>query len=197
MRPLRRGQAPRWCAPFEGSRRQEPAAAVAYLRPDGKSVAAAKNLDTGPSEVRLWESGGKLVWKVDLKSLVQEDGSFAPDGKALAVLYQTGAVTLHATDDGHELSRIGGKVPAERAEAFGFSPDGKLLAVPVNDPFKHTTAVRVYETAGGAVRYEFAGHAGPVAALAFSPDGKRLATGGNDTTVLVWDLTGGSGVPER
>jgi WD40 repeat protein len=175
---------------FEGSAGKN-LPAVAYA-PDGKAVAAAKGLDSGQTEVRLWEVGGKLAWKVDLKGYVQ-GLAFAPDGKSLAVLYQTGEVSRHAADDGHELSRMGGKVPAERAEAFAFSPDGRLLAVPVNDAFKHTTVVRVYEAATGAVRHEFTGHEGPVAAVAFSPDGKRLATGGNDTTVLLWDLSADAG----
>ena len=53
--------------------------------------------------------------------------------------------------------------------------------------------MRVVEVAGGATRHEFTGHDGVVPAVAFSPDGKRLATGGNDTSVLIWDLTAAGG----
>jgi WD40 repeat protein len=37
---------------------------------------------------------------------------------------------------------------------------------------------------------EFKGHQGPVYALAFSPDGQWLATGGQDSSLRLWDLTG-------
>src|SRR5262249_20247891 len=42
----------------------------------------------------------------------------------------------------------------------------------------------------GRERVRLEGHQGPVSTVAFAPDGKQLATGSNDTTVLVWDLTG-------
>ena len=50
--------------------------------------------------------------------------------------------------------------------------------------------VQLRELASGAVRAEFSGHDGPVSSLALSADGRVLASGSNDTTVILWDLTG-------
>jgi hypothetical protein len=47
-----------------------------------------------------------------------------------------------------------------------------------------------WETVSGNIRSEYEGHRGPISALAFAPDSRTLATGGWDTTVLLWDLTG-------
>jgi hypothetical protein len=49
------------------------------------------------------------------------------------------------------------------------------------------------EVATGNERQTFAGHKGGVVSLTFSADANTLVSGGNDTTLLVWDLTGRGG----
>src|SRR5262249_43705537 len=51
-------------------------------------------------------------------------------------------------------------------------------------------AVYLGEIATGGVRRHFTGHRGRIGCLAFSADGKTLVSGSEDTTALVWDLTG-------
>src|SRR5262249_31093206 len=53
--------------------------------------------------------------------------------------------------------------------------------------------VRLLEVASGQERRAFRGHRGGIVSLAYSADGKTLVSGGNDTTLLVWDLTGRGG----
>src|SRR5262249_30014016 len=51
--------------------------------------------------------------------------------------------------------------------------------------------IHLWETATGRPRHRLAGHRGRIFVFRFAPDGKRLLSGSEDSTVLVWDLTGG------
>jgi hypothetical protein len=50
--------------------------------------------------------------------------------------------------------------------------------------------VHLIELATGKERHGFVGPSGRVLTLSFAPDGKRLVAGYDDTTAVVWDLTG-------
>src|SRR5262249_26057831 len=73
-----------------------------------------------------------------------------------------------------------------------FSPDGRTFAV-VTAARKPGLALRVIEWATGGTRHAFAVRDGRARSLAYSPDAGTLASGHEDTTVLLWDLTGRSG----
>src|SRR5262249_45244961 len=72
------------------------------------------------------------------------------------------------------------------AACLAFSPDGKSLAW---GGWRDGT-VYLGEIATGRERQHFAGHTGRIGSLAFSADGKMLISGSEDTTALVWDLSG-------
>jgi RNA polymerase sigma factor (sigma-70 family) len=71
-----------------------------------------------------------------------------------------------------------------RVSALGFSPDGRVLAA------AEGKEVRLWELLTGKERYRCRGHERLVQSVAFSPDGSILASGSEDTTILLWDLTG-------
>jgi WD40 repeat protein len=166
------------------------------LAPDGKSVAAACSnfLPTGQvHDLRAWDATtGKSLWHAEGAQVWWQGLAFSPGGKVLAAADPSGAVTLFEAAGGRELRRLPAQAGTTNSSGLTFSPDGRLLVFGAYDFNARKSHVWAYEAASGAVRHEFTGHDGPISALAFSPDGKRLATGGNDTTVLVWDLTGRS-----
>src|SRR5262249_47483274 len=64
--------------------------------------------------------------------------------------------------------------------------DGKVLAS--WGPEDNT--LRLWEVATGQLWHRLEGHHGPVNGFSFSADSRRLATSSEDTSILVWNLTG-------
>jgi RNA polymerase sigma factor (sigma-70 family) len=112
--------------------------------------------------------------------------ALSPDGRLLAFGLQgrkSGNLPVVKTSTGEEVIRF---ITEDGACQMTFSPDGKSLAWA---GWREGT-VYLGEIATGGVRKRFSGHRGRVVSLAFSPDGKTLISGSEDTTALVWDLTG-------
>ncbi|HLN32723.1 MAG TPA: sigma-70 family RNA polymerase sigma factor [Gemmataceae bacterium] len=109
----------------------------------------------------------------------------SPDGRFIAFGSQSRFLELHDLITGELLYRQA-NLP-DGVCPMAFSPDSRLLAWSGwwNDPTVH-----LVEVASGKDRFRFAGHTGRVLSLSFSPDGTRVISGSDDTTALVWDLTG-------
>ena len=118
--------------------------------------------------------------------------TFSPQRDLVAFGGLHGDLILVQVATGREVHRVANAVPAEShgyqvgVSCAVFSPDGRTLAW----AGPQDGQVRLAEVATGKERRRLAGHRGGVNALAFSADGKFLVSGAEDTTGLVWDLTG-------
>jgi len=132
-----------------------------------------------------------IVWDVETgRELRRMDGhkrginslAISPDGKWLASGSGDKTTRLWDLATGKEVAQLATGEPA----CLAFSPDSRRLvwAKESNDPTIH-----FYDIASGKEVHALRGHRGQVTCLAFSADGKRLLSGGEDTTVLVWDMT--------
>ncbi len=74
---------------------------------------------------------------------------------------------------------------SEGLEYPAFSPDGRTLA-----SGDYSGAIYLWEVDTARLRAVFKGHRARVSSLDFSLDGSRLISGSNDTTALIWHLTG-------
>ena len=109
--------------------------------------------------------------------------AFSPDGKSLAVVYSVNNsvaiwdVTTHVRKF----------VVKEKSgiSSIAYSPDGSMLAAGTGK------VVKLLDPATGEVRRELSGHKNNVRSLAFTPDSKELASGGNDRSVILWNLNTG------
>jgi RNA polymerase sigma factor (sigma-70 family) len=142
--------------------------------PDGRTLAGA----TSDGIVPFWDPATGAESLPRLKHFEHcQLAAFSPDGRTLALGNLNETVCLYETVTGKERLRCQGW-------PFCFSPDGRLFASGRGD------AVAVWDLTSGEEVVRFTGHSGDIASVAFSADGTRLTSGSEDTTALVWDVSG-------
>jgi len=167
--------------------------------PDGKWLASG-GLDnticlwetTTGKEIRSWDSQQQFMWCLE----------FSPDGKVIASAdikdpSPGGGVRIWSANSGKELLRFGVKGDAA---SMVFSPTGRILATAGEEhrqltkdkdgDYEGATKVYLWDAYSGKEIRQFEAPQGTVRALAFTPDSRALATGGGDSSILLWDVTG-------
>jgi WD40 repeat protein len=166
----------------------------ARFSPDGAGLATVG--DDGA--LVMWDAAaGTPVGRFERAGTELTNVAFSPDGRTLAV-------TGHGDADGGEVLLLDAATLALRhrwaigapgpdgatddtAAGVAFSPDGRLVAVPL-----FAGRVDILDTAdpGAAVR-SVDGHAGLATDAQFAPDGAVLATAGADRSVRLWRVSDG------
>jgi WD40 repeat protein len=149
-----------------------------------RPLAAAGGSDAA---VRLWDvekARGLAEIKTPYDSVEALAFGAGPDLLAVASSRQK-TVTVY---DPHARARLRQLELKQAPLRLAICPRGLLLAVAQLDH-----AIRVYDLTTFEEVYELKGHTGLVWGLEFAPDARTLASGSEDSTVLVWDVSGTKG----
>jgi WD40 repeat protein len=136
--------------------------------------------------VEVWDMGtGRSVARFPAGRLGgmsqnEERMAFSPDGALVAMADGENRLHLWEVASGAPLPV---SVPGDPFSGIAFSGDGRLLATAHRDG---TVQLREPETL--RVLQSLRGHDGRLLSLAFLPGRPVLATGGEDTTILLWDV---------
>ena len=156
-----------------------------HISPDGRTL-----ITWGKDVVRVWDAEGKELRRFDGPRFGEDSMhriytvAASPDGRLLAFGGQVNYLTIYDAAAGKKVRRFGGLPGA--TSMLAFSADNRFLAA---GDWKDGT-ICLWELASGKLFQKWSGHQGRIIALAFAPDGSALISGGDDTTALVWDMTG-------
>jgi WD40 repeat protein len=141
--------------------------------------------DVSISEVRFWdiESGERVLDLYDDEEMGYGMVALSRDGRRIAAA-DFGVIRILEAATGRSEGKIA--LPGCSTRRPAFSPDGTLVAVPVNQ------AIHVFEVqTGRRLLQDESVPAGQMRSAAWSPSGDRIATGHNDGVVRVWDAATG------
>jgi WD40 repeat protein len=177
--------------------------AAATLAPDGRTLITC----CGDHTVHVWDvktaqqlrqfefaepanDADKPILRGPAGIVRRRDGlgyahTVSPDGRFIAYGSQEHYLAIQEILTGKTV-RLIDKLRPDGAGTLAFSPDGKVLAW----SGWRQPAIHLLEMAAGKERQRFDGHKGRVTSLTFSADGHTLISGGEDTTAMVWDLSG-------
>jgi len=133
----------------------------------------------------LWNTGSWEEFKVDWVKPYVDGSAMSPDGRSVAIGYETGEIEVRGFPDGKLIASMTGYPSSARELAF--SPDGRKLASISPAGFVKLWDIET-EQPLMELRSRF-----PQVTVAFTPDGKRLlvGSGGNAVQgphVTLWDL---------
>ncbi len=182
-------------------------AGVLFL-PDGRRVVSGSGDIFGPSKdntVRVWdvETCQELqrftghtdrLWNIAVSSDGRFIASASHDGTLRVwdlALSADGTPTVEATQAG--VANVLLDVSPQAVRSVTFSPDVNLLAVGLakGRSSQPDYGVRLINLTTGQEVRRLVGHSEVVSSLVFSPDGQYLFSGGNDGSLVLWDVAGG------
>jgi WD40 repeat protein len=171
-----------WPTSVEGLR-------LLHITPDGRTLISWGN----DQVVRFWDAtAGKELRRFDGPRFEEDTYhriyavAVSPNGRFAAFGGQVDYLSIYDMDAGKEVRRIERLPGTGATSVLTFSPNSRFLA---SGDWNDGT-IRVWELATGRPFETWPGHQGRNFALAFAPNCSVLLSGNEDTTALVWDLTG-------
>ena len=151
---------------------------------DGKWIAAGYTFwdpvaeGAGYSEMRVYDSAGKLVQTLDRTGAGALRAIFGPNGKVIAVGNRNYETQLFDIESGKLLHTLDKK----QTHDIVFSPDGKTLAVAYVDG-----NIGLWNAENGELLQMAASGCDETYSVDFNPKGDLLASSGRRGNVVLWD----------
>lgn len=155
--------------------------------PDGKlftiRAAPAPKQPTSMIEIRA-VTDGKLIASLIGHTASVTATAFAPDGKTLATVDESGVIKFWNTATWQESASL--RLGAYRIVYLEFSPDGRRLLL-----CGRLSEIQIWDVASRTHLLSLRGHRGWTMYAEYSPDGKLIASASWDYTVKLWDAATG------